>query len=181
MSDLHHHRMTLAREGKDWPYHEASQMIKAAGFLWHVQHLGAQRLDEEAPISQRPKLLLVHGTGASTHSWMGVIPLLIDEFEILAIDLPGHAFTHALASGHASLPAMSKALHQLLQQMDFQPDLVIGHSAGAAIVVRMALDGHINPQLIISLNGLSPSRLIMVNIPSMRFHQMAQALPHKLL
>ena len=148
MSDLHHHRMTLAREGKDWPYHEASQMIKAAGFLWHVQHLGVQ-----SHISQRPKLLLVHGTGASTHSWMGVIPLLIDEFENLAIDMPGHAFTLALASGHASLPAMSKALHELLQQMDFQPDLVIGHSAGAAIAVRMGLDGHIKPQLIISLNG----------------------------
>ena len=148
MSDLHYQRMSLAREGRDWPYHEASQMLQAGGLSWHVQRMG---LGAEG--HRQPRVLLVHGTGASTHSWMGLIPLLISHFEILAIDLPGHAFTHSLPSGHASLPAMSRALHRLVKSLDFQPDLVIGHSAGAAIMVRMALDGHIKPRLMISLNG----------------------------
>ena len=148
MSTLNPQRMTLASEGKDWPYHEVSRMVQAGGFAWHVQHMG-----RDSQADPRPRLLLVHGTGASTHSWMGLIPMLIAHFEILAIDLPGHAFTQTLPSGHASLPAMSRALHHLLRVLDFQPDIVIGHSAGAAIMVRMALDGHIQPRLMISLNG----------------------------
>ena len=48
---------------------------------------------------------------------------------------------------------MSTALNQLLGTLDFQPDIVVGHSAGAAILARMCLDGLIAPKLLVSLNG----------------------------
>ena len=135
-------RLTLARDGRDWPNTDASQMVEAGGLRWHVQRMGAG-----------PKLLLVHGTGASTHSWRALAPLLATRFDILAPDLPGHGFSDSLRSAVASLPAMSKALHQLLGALDFQPDMVVGHSAGAAILARMCLDGMIAPRLLVSLNG----------------------------
>jgi magnesium chelatase accessory protein len=100
-----------------------------------------------------PKMLLVHGTGASTHSWRALAPLLARRFDLLAPDLPGHAFSESLRSGPASLPAMSRALRQLLDALDFRPDIVVGHSAGAAILARMCLDGLIAPRLLVSLNG----------------------------
>ena len=135
-------RLTLARDGRDWPNTDASQMVEAGGLRWHAQRMGAGR-----------KMLLVHGTGASTHSWRALAPLLAERFDILAPDLPGHGFSDSLRSGVASLPAMSKALHQLLETLDFQPDIVVGHSAGAAILARMCLDGMIAPKLLVSLNG----------------------------
>ena len=44
-------------------------------------------------------------------------------------------------------------LATLLQTLDFHPTLVIGHSAGAAVAVRMALDRLIQPQAILGLNA----------------------------
>ena len=114
-------RLTLARDGRDWPNTDASQMVEEGGLRWDVQRMGAG-----------PKMLLVHGTGASTHSWRALAPLLATRFDILAPDLPGHGFSDSLRSGVPSLPAMSKALHQMLEALDFQPDIVVGHSAGAA-------------------------------------------------
>jgi magnesium chelatase accessory protein len=130
------------RPPTDWPNSQASAIIAAGGLRWHVQRMGAG-----------PKLLLIHGTGASTHSWRALAPLLASRFDLLAPDLPGHGFSEPLRSGEASLPAMSKALHHLLSALDFQPDLVVGHSAGAAILARMCLDGLIAPKLLVSLNG----------------------------
>ncbi len=130
------------RPPTDWPNSQASAIIAAGGLRWHVQRMGAG-----------PKLLLIHGTGASTHSWRALAPLLAARFDLLAPDLPGHGFSEPLRSGEASLPAMSKALRQLLGAMEFQPDVVVGHSAGAAILARMCLDGLIAPKLLVSLNG----------------------------
>jgi magnesium chelatase accessory protein len=48
---------------------------------------------------------------------------------------------------------MARALGQLLQALDAAPAIVAGHSAGAAILARMCLDGQIAPRSLISLNG----------------------------
>jgi magnesium chelatase accessory protein len=48
---------------------------------------------------------------------------------------------------------MAGALAELLGALGLSPDLAIGHSAGAAILVRMSLDGGIRPRGIVSLNG----------------------------
>ena len=130
------------REGRDWPNREASCFPVEAGLRWHLQVMG-----------MGPRLLLVHGTGAATHSWRGLAPLLAEHFEVLAPDLPGHGFTAAPAAGDLSLPGMAKALGGLLRRLGKAPDLVVGHSAGAAILARMCLDRLIAPQALISLNG----------------------------
>ncbi len=135
-------RLTLVRDGREWPNTDASHMVEAGGIRWHAQRMGAG-----------PKMLLVHGAGASTHSWRALAPLLARRFDILAPDLPGHGISDSLRSGVPSLPAMSTALNQLLGTLDFQPDIVVGHSAGAAILARMCLDGLIAPKLLVSLNG----------------------------
>ncbi|TNF56789.1 MAG: alpha/beta fold hydrolase [Gammaproteobacteria bacterium] len=130
------------REGQDWPNREASRFDLAEGLRWHLQVMG-----------QGPRLLLVHGTGAATHSWGGLVPLLAERFEVLAPDLPGHGFTASPSGTALSLPWMAHALGGLLRRLGKAPDLVVGHSAGAAILARMCLDGLIAPRALISLNG----------------------------
>ncbi|HSN71821.1 MAG TPA: alpha/beta fold hydrolase, partial [Steroidobacteraceae bacterium] len=130
------------RDGRDWPNRSASRFVSAGGVRWHVQQAG-----------QGPQMLLIHGTGASTHSWRGLLPLLAEHFAVLAPDLPGHAFTGPMPDGHFSLDGMARALAALMARLDFAPAIAVGHSAGAAIVARLALDGAIHPRAIVSLNG----------------------------
>lgn len=135
-------------EGADWPQAEYSRFVSAAGFRWHIQTMG-----------QGPPLLLVHGTGASTHSWRSLMPLLAKHYTVLAPDLPGHAFSERIPGKTLSLPNMASALAALLEQLEFKPRLTIGHSAGVAILIRCCLDQRINPESMISLNGaLMPFR-----------------------
>lgn len=100
-----------------------------------------------------PSLLLIHGTGAATHSWRGLLPLLAEHFAVIAPDLPGHGFTQAPPGHRLSLPGMASDLGGLLRKLDVQPEIVAGHSAGAAILARMCLDGRIAPRILFSLNG----------------------------
>jgi magnesium chelatase accessory protein len=135
-------RPNWEHDGRDWPNRSASRFVTAGGLRWHVQVMG-----------QGPVLLLLHGTAAGTHSWRDLMPLLAQHFTVVAPDLPGHAFTSAPAPSRLSLPGMAAAVADLLHALQLQPALAAGHSAGAAILLRMALDGRIAPAAIISLNG----------------------------
>jgi magnesium chelatase accessory protein len=174
MSDL-----IWSRDGGDWPNREASLFVEAAGIRWHVQRMGEGR-----------PLLLIHGTGAATHSWRGLMPLLAKQFAVIALDLPGHGFTQSSPPHRLSLPGMSSDVSQLLRALDVRPEIVVGHSAGAAILARMCLDGKIAPRLLVSLNGafmpfggianhlLSPlAKLLVMNhlVPRMFAWQASQA------
>jgi magnesium chelatase accessory protein len=175
-------RLDWATDGAGWPHRERSRFVDAGGLRWHIQQAppaappvalanqqgqqGQQgqpappaalphRQDPQAPlpVAPRPRLLLVHGTGASTHSWAGLIDALGDHFDWLAVDLPGHAFTSMPAPAALGLPGMAAALADLLDALGWQPALAVGHSAGAAILVRMALDGRLSAQAIAAING----------------------------
>ncbi len=135
-------RLHWERDGRDWPNRAASRFLRVGNVHWHVQEFG-----------QGPVLLLVHGTGASTHSWRALAPLLATHFRVIVPDLPGHGFTTIVANDRLSLPGMARSLDQLLRAIDVRPALAIGHSAGAAVLIRMALDGQIAPQALVSLNG----------------------------
>jgi len=128
--------------GHDWPNRECSRFVVAHGFRWHVQMAG-----------RGPVLLLLHGTGASTHSFRDLLSLLAEHFTVIVPDLPGHGFTANPPASAFTLPGMARSVAGLLRELKQDPDLVVGHSAGAAILIRMALDKQIHPKAIISLNG----------------------------
>jgi magnesium chelatase accessory protein len=134
--------LDFERDGLDWPYRGSSRFVEVGGLHWHVQDLG-----------EGPVCLLLHGTGAATHSWRGLIPLLAPHFRIIALDLPGHGFTQKPPAALLSLPGMAHGICQLLQALRVEPALVVGHSAGAAVMIRMALDCRIRPKGLVSVNG----------------------------
>ncbi len=130
------------RDGADWPNRRASRFVTASGLRWHVQVMGGG-----------PALLLLHGTGAATHSWRGLLPLLAERFTVVAPDLPGHGFTDMPPPHRLSLPGMARAVSGLLRTLDIRPDWAAGHSAGVAILARMSLDGLIAPSGLVGLNA----------------------------
>ncbi|MDJ0943136.1 MAG: alpha/beta fold hydrolase [Kiloniellales bacterium] len=135
-------RLAWERDGADWPNRAQSDFVSAAGLKWHVQREG-----------RGPQALLIHGTGASTHSWRDLSPILAEDFTVIAPDLPGHGFTDRPASFRLSLNGMAESLAGLLRSLELDPVVVVGHSAGAPIAARMCLDGKITPKLVVSING----------------------------
>ena len=130
------------RDGADWPHRDASRFVVAGGVRWHVQIAG-----------DGPPLLLLHGSGASTHSWRDLLPQLARTHTVIAPDLPGHAFTSTPPAHALSLPGMAHAVAALMDTLRIAPAAVAGHSAGAAIALRMQLDGLLPGRHLVSLNG----------------------------
>jgi len=135
-------RLDWWQERRDWPNADASRFVSAGGSTWHVQGMG-----------EGPVLLLAHGTGASTHSWRDLAPLLAPRFTIVAPDLPGHGFTEMPPRRRLSLSGMGRLLAALLDELELSPALAAGHSAGAAILAYMCLAARIRPAGLVSLNG----------------------------
>lgn len=150
------------RMGAQWPNRACSRFVSAGGMRWHVQEAGAG-----------PAVLLLHGTGAATHSWGGLLPLLARRFRVIAPDLPGHGFSALPAPRHLTLPGMAAAFGGLLRQLGVAPQLAVGHSAGAAILARMCLDGLIAPASLVSLNG---ALLPLEGLPGHLFAPLARTL-----
>lgn len=130
------------RDGGDWPNRAASRFVEAGGLRWHVQVAG-----------DGPVLLLLHGTGAATHSWRALLPELATRYTVVAPDLPGHGFSGTPASHRLTLQGIARALGGLLAALKVEPQVVAGHSAGAAIMLRMNIDGLLPARTLVSLNG----------------------------
>ena len=111
-----------------WPNRSNSTFINSVNYNWHIQKLG----------SEGKRLLLIHGTGASSHSWFPLTEDLKLDFEILSLDLPGHGFTKALTRQKKQLKNIVDQIYNLLQEINFIPEIILGHSAGAVIAYELA-------------------------------------------
>ena len=155
-------RLDWEREGRAWPNREASRFLQAGGVRWHVQVMGSG-----------PVMLLIHGTGASTHSWRDCAPLLAKDYTVVVPDLPGHGFSIATKQSQLSLPGMARGLAELIKALELPPVFVAGHSAGAAVGLRMILDGQIAPKVMISVNG---AIMPFTGLPAVVFPPLAKLL-----
>lgn len=149
------------REGRIWPHREASRFVKAGGLDWHVQRMG-----------KGPELLLLHGTGASCHSWGALMPLLAEHFTLTVPDLPGHAFSKGRLRGGPSLSNMSVAVSALLEVLDIKPAIAAAHSAGVAIALQHARQ----TDSALSIVGFSPAIMPFPGLAAKLFPAMAKVL-----
>lgn len=121
--------------------------VAAAGLRWRVQ-LGGQG----------PLLVLLHGTGASAHSFAALLPALLPLATVLVPDLPGHGGTRGAGPADLTLPRVARGLQALVAALALPaPAAVAGHSAGAALGLRWALDlqaAGTSPPLVL---GFAPS------------------------
>lgn len=129
----------------DWPNRAQSRRIRHRPHDWHVQETGSG-----------DTLLLLHGAGASTHSWRDVLPRLAQRHHVVALDLPAQGFTRAGDRRRCGLVAMSTDIAALCDAEGWYPRAIIGHSAGGAIALDLATrltapDG--DPPIVIGINA----------------------------
>jgi pimeloyl-ACP methyl ester carboxylesterase len=93
-----------------------------------------------------PAIVLLHGFGASVYSWRGVMPVLAEVGTIIAYDRPAFGFTERPMPSDwqgstnpyrdSSQPDL---LVGLLDELDIEQAILIGHSAGGRVAVLTAL------------------------------------------
>lgn len=110
------------------------------GVRWYIRSWG----DADAPLA-----LLLHGAGASGHSFETLAPLLAHRFRVVAPDLPGHGGTRG---GDLSLPGMVAGLEGLLDVLGGKLALLVAHSAGAALALHLA-----RTRVQVPVVGINPS------------------------
>ncbi len=117
----------------DWPNRDKARHIRAARHDWWV-------VEDGPKAGTAATLLLLHGAGGSGHSFRALLPHLTPHFRCIVPDLPGQGFTRAGSRGRFGLEPMAADLMALCVHQGWQPQAIIGHSAGAAIALRMAED-----------------------------------------
>ena len=126
----------------DWPNRRHSRGVAIGKLDWHVQLAGAG-----------PVVLLLHGSGASAHSWADVFSAMAESATVVAPDLPGHGYTRGATLSELTLPRIAADLTALLAALGLDaPALVVGHSSGAALALRMALGTQLAPRRVLGFN-----------------------------
>lgn len=134
--------------------------LELGAVRWHLATMG-----------QGPGLLLIHGAGASSHSFHSIMPSLAERFTVVAPDLPGLGGSRVGRSFEPSLPNIARELGRLVAALDLRPQVLVGHSAGAALAAQMVLHpavAAVEPRLVVGIAAaLVPLRgLAQVVFPS---------------
>jgi pimeloyl-ACP methyl ester carboxylesterase len=102
-----------------------------------------------------PPVVLIHGYGDTADGWRRVVPGLLENHRVIAVDVPPF--------GRSGEPRVPKLLEfykdffpELFEKLDVGPATVIGHSLGGAISLHLTLA---RPELVQRLGLVAPAGL----------------------
>ncbi len=113
----------------DWTQHVHTSEVAGSTLTY---------LDYGDPCPDGLVFLLVHGLGGRWQHWTETIPELAEHGRVIAVDLPGFGGS-AAPPGGASLDGFADALAELVTQLQQPRVVVVGHSLGGPVTVRLAL------------------------------------------
>lgn len=98
--------------------------------------------------SHAQSLIFIHGSGGDHNAWSQQYAKLHKQFNIVAINLPGHG--RSQGSGEKEVASYIQWVKKLLDIVQLKNPILIGHSLGAAITLSFALN---HPQ---DIKGIVP-------------------------
>lgn len=108
--------------------------IERPGSMFYLRGLGIHFVER----GHGPALLLVHGFGASTFSFREQIGPFSERYRVIALDLPGFGYSDRPAGLDLSQSAQAERLREFLERMGIERAVVLGHSMGGDIAMRLA-------------------------------------------
>jgi pimeloyl-ACP methyl ester carboxylesterase len=102
-----------------------------------------------------PALVLLHGIGSGSGSWLGQFDGLADRYRILAWDAPGYGASAPLHEAQPLAQHYVQALDEWLRALDVQTPVLLGHSLGALVAAAWAAA---QPERVAALVLASPAR-----------------------
>ncbi len=105
-------------------------------------------------------LILIHGTGASLHTWEDCVHSLKDSFRIITLDLPAYGLTGPNPDRVYSQEFYVKFIHEFLTSIQVDKCIIGGNSLGGAIAWNYA---HQYPEKVEKLNLIDAAGYPMVS------------------
>jgi pimeloyl-ACP methyl ester carboxylesterase len=99
-----------------------------------------------------PSIVFVHGWQAEGDVWMPIVEALGPSVDTISVDLRGFGESRA-AAGPFSLERCAADLRELIETLGIAPVVIAGHSMGATVALRLAVD---TPQLACGLVLIAP-------------------------
>jgi pimeloyl-ACP methyl ester carboxylesterase len=139
-----HARAYTKRVEARWP--PRGRFIDADGARLHVLEAG--------PVNA-PRLLLIHGASSNAlELWGPLNEHFSGEYRVIAYDRPGMGHSTRPKRGAHMLAIQARMAAQVLAETGDGPVIVVGHSLGAGVTLRLALD---HPRNIEGLVLLAPA------------------------
>ncbi|MCU1369847.1 MAG: alpha/beta hydrolase fold protein [Ilumatobacteraceae bacterium] len=103
-----------------------------------------------------PALLLLHGIGDSSASWVPLMRSLAERSTVIAPDLLGHGESDKPRADY-SVAAYANGMRDLLDVLDFDQATVVGHSLGGGVAAQMTYQHPTRVQrlVLVSSGGVS--------------------------
>lgn len=145
------------------------ELLKIEGLTVGFAHTGGRW-----PL-RRERLVLIHGSGCSADSWRYQVDGLSREFEVVAVDLPGHGVS--VPVGEPSIERYAATVRGVLRRIGRRRVFLAGHSLGGAVALQVALD---HPELLKGLILVATSAYLetLALTPDVLLWAVA-TLPHK--
>ncbi|WP_229487643.1 alpha/beta fold hydrolase [Pseudoduganella lutea] len=101
-----------------------------------------------------PALLMIHGLGGHmSHFTYEVARRLAHHHRVITVDRPGSGYSTRHPGAPAGLREQAAALAALIDRLELEQPLVVGHSYGGAVALALALD---YPERVAGLSLLAP-------------------------
>jgi pimeloyl-ACP methyl ester carboxylesterase len=94
-------------------------------------------LSSEPWDTARKHIVFIHGSGGDHTVWSRQFPKLKDEWNVTAIELPGHGRSEG--AGEQDVPAYVEWVREILEAFAIPKPIMAGHSLGAAIALAFAI------------------------------------------
>ena len=102
-------------------------------------------------------LVLLHGIGSSRAAWEPVIPALSEQFDVVAVDLPGFGDSAPLPTTVEPTPhALAQAVAALLDELDLDTPHIAGNSLGGWVALELAAIRPVATVTLLSPAGMWP-------------------------
>jgi len=89
--------------------------------------------------SDRLPILFLHGFMGDRHDFAPVTPLLIDHYQCLSIDLPGHGETWVREEAGYGMVLTAQAIMGVLDQLHISQCFLVGYSMGGRLALYLTL------------------------------------------
>jgi pimeloyl-ACP methyl ester carboxylesterase len=124
-----------------------SQFVEIAGMQVHLR--------DEGPREDSTPIVLLHGTGASLHTWDGWVNGLKNEHRVIRFDMPGFGLTGPSPENNYTIENYSRIVIALLDHLQVDHCILAGNSLGGHVAWTTAVlhPGRVERLILIDASG----------------------------
>ncbi len=128
---MHRPDIPYATLRQTYGFPESAYQQLSSGVLMHYRETGP---------ADAPTVLLIHGFGASVHTWDGWTQGLSDRYRVISLDLPGHGLTEAPEDYAPSMERFADDVQAFVEAKGLTRFVIAGSSMGGHVSATYALE-----------------------------------------